>query len=277
MLYKPQKCDKCHALVPEAVYKCQNCTHAMYNRLSENEIPHYDKFGNPVTLLPIDHPKKSARNTYIGKQLQVKKDYNFSEDHYLFLNEDKDQVKHPLSVFLLFSPWIVGILSFIISVICTKSPVIGIIIATVYSVIVVIAIGIIEKKHQKKRELSINIDAELNKLENYENNCTETDLTILKDAYYFSDKSIGFSKAEVAMIANGERKFAKFAFYELEKDLINEIRYNTKYAGYELYTTQAVLDDEMKPKDFWFIPDIFDDTALSIALGKDLPLKYINF
>lgn len=277
MPYTPKRCDNCHQLVPEAVCKCQNCMHTIYNRLSKDKFPQYDKFGNSVTVLSIDGQKESARNAYIDKQLQVKLDYDFSQDNFLCPNEDPNQVKSPLATALLILPWVLCPLILVLSYFLGRNIIIGMIVVMLYSLFTIIAIKIVETKFQSKRHAYIDIDAELNKLEKYENNCMETDLTILKDAYYFSDKSIGYSKATLEGTMNGERTFAKFAFYELEKDLVTEIKYNTKYAGYELYTTMPILDDEMKLKDFWFIPDVFDDTALSIALGRDLPLKHINF
>lgn len=85
-----------------------------------------------------------------------------------------------------------------------------------------------------------------------------------KERYYYSDRVFGF--------------FDCCCFYEIDKAKIQNIRYDTLNSEYVLtMLDQTFMNYEFAPTQEFLIPDVFDDTELSIALGLDLPAKYMEF
>ena len=95
-----------------------------------------------------------------------------------------------------------------------------------------------------------------------------------KCSYYYSDRVFGFSILNTAET----EIFEEYCFCEIDKRDIIDIHYDTLNSEYVLkMKNKTFMNYTLQPTNEFRIPDVFDDTRLSIALGLDLPSKYMNF
>ena len=268
------KCSKCSSIIPAFSKKCPVCR-CDINFFCKNMSPPSDKYKNKVKMLPIDYNKNMARMKYINENF-VRSDV-FEKT----ASVQNTVGNHPLSIpfILLFA--CLCILTFIVLLKTMPYFSFGIVI---FSELLIILTGIItvKKLNGKHKAKHIDIDTALSIIEEFNQKSIDEGMYSAKAEYYFSNAVIGYSVFDhVELIEEDDdvkREYRLYAHYELDKSLIKEVKYNSEYAGYELWTTVPVYDDtDDGPKDFWFIPDIFDDNDLSLAVGRSLPAKIMNF
>lgn len=99
-----------------------------------------------------------------------------------------------------------------------------------------------------------------------------------KVRYWANDNVIGFSTIHRILPKAKAFKEVQYAYYEIDKSLIEDILYDSSYGEYVLILKKAVfMDYEIAPDNRFYIADVFDDHILAQALGKDLPAKNIPF
>jgi len=268
------KCSKCSSTIPAYSKKCPICRHDK-NCFSKRPSPAYDKYQNKVEMLTIDYNKNRARMKYINENFIKKSTFEKT------VNAENTPKNHPLSTLLIILFTCLCIFVFVILLKTMSQFSFGIVF---FSELLIIITGVftVKKLNEKHRIRHTKICAILSETEEFKKETIDDNMYSAKAEYYFSDAVIGYSVFDHSEVIEDENEFRSeykaYAHYELDKNLIKEVKYNSKYAGYELWTTVPTYDDtDDGPKDYWFFPDIFDDNDLTLAVGKNLPPKQIYF
>lgn len=273
---KLYKCSKCNILIPEALDKCPNCRLTI-NRLSDQKAPQYDKLGNKAFVLPIDTQKKIKREYYIKRNFKI-----IPDEKNVISPYKKQEVKStlPPAALIIIILWFVALFPISMFSVETNNVIIFLLWFLGAGVMIIIASFFMQNTKKPVEDIRIR-HTDFGNFGNHNNLIAKTidEKTVsVKEGYYYSEKTIGFAK-RLAFVAvnNQDILMEKFGFFELDKSLIDKVEYDEQNAGYKIWTIIPVREDEDCFVNFWFLPDVFDDTALSTALGRDLPLKRMNF
>lgn len=244
-------CFKCHTFLQENSLKCPVCKSTVSPFLSVRDLPQADMYGNEIFIFEPDMRKKMLRNSYVfalPEQNSARTTFNESKKHKLF-------------TFLIASAMFFGVYFFSMIL-----PDIG---ANMFSFLsslsFVLAIAFVIYRMVTGHWMNAK------KMYKY------AQIHETKLHYYASKDVVGYSILDHTV----KHKYGKtdyYAFYEVSKDNINSISYNTYYAEYVLSLKKPVyMDFGIEPVYEFRIPDVFDDTILSKALSADLPPKTMNF
>lgn len=259
------QCLNCKKQIPYAAPICNHCLcRTNFNIDGGMLFPPYDMYNQPVYELFADQQKNAAREKTINSM------YYNSEIERLKGNKQKLQAKHIYSfLFVIFSMMIFPALimpffMFLIEIIFCKGlltigiPVLIWIILLFSSVFVFWKT--VFKSHGKRKK----IDTKIRNYKIHKN----------KDRYYYNNSVFGFVVFDKTEIGDSTITY----FYEVDKRLIKDIKYDTENSEYILELSENVYTDyNFFATNKFIVPDVFDDTQLSIALGLDLPAKYMEF
>lgn len=246
-------CTNCHISVPEGSIKCPSCRSRIKFSLPTYQLPNADMYGNEIFVFYPDEHKKSLRNNYVWKlpeQNSARNTYKNAKDY------------NTLTIFICF---LIIILPFLVSITfgLNLEP-------SVLKFIEVVAIV-----------LSIGFFIYRRLTGNWNSSKSQYKFSQLHSSklhYYASEAVIGYSVLDHVIRNKKGPDTYYYAFYEVPRESIKEIKYDSYYAEYVLVLKSPVfMDFGIDPVYEFKIADIFDDAVLSQALCCDLPAKTMNF
>ncbi len=258
------RCENCGNYIPKSIEKCPQCL-TKYE-LDTKKYPTHDKYGYPTNRVNTDSQKENVREIYMESLLKQKM-VQTQPSNLKSVNSTWDKAFDPRIIVggplmfgmfgvVILGQYIGGVPAFFVGIIAFLGIFFGI----------TIAIDNVSRKKQN-RIIEEAVSARIDTDKEYK----------AKEAYYSSHMVIGFSVLHHKDFV-GDYLCEFYEHYEIDKNNIREITYDTKNAGYILHLNQpAFWDYGGYPTDKIFIADIFDDDVLTEMLQMNLPAKNINF
>lgn len=247
-------CQQCRNVVQENALYCPICKRKLRFSLPTTELPNYDMYGNEIFIFQPDVRKQRLRNNYVWK---LKEQTEARNIHSLHNSQKSSNVL--FSVLIGFGTLM--LISFLGGL--GMEPALGFFLF-IAAVTGIIALNIIRKPvHNNKYVTEKKKIAEIHES---------------KRKYYTSQTAIGYCVLDHVSKNDDGPDTYYYAQYEVDKNSIVSIAYDSYYAEYVLYLNKPVyMDFALPPQKEFRIADIFDDQILSKALGCDLPPKHMNF
>ena len=246
-------CKKCQNPISEATPICEHCGCQKNNQYVVNQkYPMGDKFGYAIcSLMPNSH-KKRLRLRHINKLPEYERERANNKTKGLGLS---------FWFFLVFCFVLAPIFLVICSEIMSDSTFGWIFVG-------ICIVGYISYK------LVIR-----STLKNKPRVSNDTYIHETKQAYYYNQYVLGYTILDHMTDGGRERENnCHYVFCEVEKQNIRGVTYDSRYAEYVLLLYKPIYADHRCPKTTEFrIADIFDDIALSEALGCDLPPRNVPY
>lgn len=242
-------CKNCNNYIPETAQICSCCDSKVNNRCSTDiKYPNTDMFGQNIYALQPHSHRKRLRLRHINRLPEYKRELE---------NKKSKGLGFSFWFFLIFCFFIGPILVFASSAFFDDSTFGWILIATC-------AIGYISYK--------IMVAVSLKNKPRLNNN---TYLHESKESYYFNNYVFGHAILDHMTDGNkNQNTHNHYVFCEVDKRNIRGVTYDDRYAEFVLILHSPIYSDYRCPKNTEFrIADIFDDQALSEALGCDLPAR----
>lgn len=245
-------CKKCNSYITESALKCNNCKLETNNKLRTSPLPSIDMYGNRIMEFFPDENKKQARKNYLIS-IPVTNEYENAKR--------KNNINAFIMLFLVLTNMLffalgIKFLSMIDieeNIILFLSSIFIFIAFTCLTVIVSIKI----KSKNKPNETTLRKYWEHNP----------------KSHYYFNDKIIGYS-----IVDHRSDSYTYYTYYEIDKNDIKSISYDSNFAEYILFLKKPVYTDyNIPPTTKFIIADIFEESVLTAILNTDLPPRYMPF
>lgn len=272
------ECPVCKKIIPYGAATCNYCFRDTKIIAEKTRMPDCDMYGQPVFEVYTDKQKVEAREKNINSMHLSSKIQE--------LNTEKPKINYKqriIGTMILIIPYIFVIIAIIanwveVMNIFREGIFILAFILLMWGFIITILLLVMkrwwdmETEDIKEERRIINFEIDDNLI--HKN----------KEGYYYNQNVIGFSILDVFYDEKVfdskliEDRYMEYYYFEIDKKWITNIDYDTKYSEYILTLTEKVfMNYNMAPAYEFRIPDVFDDTELSIALGLDLPAKYMEF
>lgn len=250
------QCVNCGFQIPYQTQRCERCgKEYFHNRNTKiSPCPPVDRFGNKVFPLIYDEMRHNARNRYLWTLFDIK-----------HLVENKKSRKSSRGwMICTIALLITFIVSTILAIVLKENIMFTFLFGGIsaYSFIGCAPCAIVWGVSDKKYKIN---ERELKRHE-------------AQALYYFNDRVFGFSCIDDNGEGQGLQQVPTYNYYEIRKDNILGIQYNTRYAEYVVFLREATyIDCSNVPVREFLIPDIFDEISLTNALGGDLPPRITPF
>jgi len=258
-------CPRCGAVNAESAKKCNNCSSPTGARDAVNRVkPDADMYGHWTKEIVVDEYRNIARNKYINKLPEM-----------LFVVSSKPKNNNKAS-----EGMIVIFVAFCITFVVPS--IIGTFLSTIANMIlflVCFGCSVFWIYTQRGAFKSNKTPTTANEFHNKQMEM----LHKRKKLYYSSPNVLGYSVYNGRYIQKAdnfqeEKIFDYYIYYEVEKRNINTVYYDDHFGEYVFTLHKPVyMDYDMPMVSEFRLPDIFDDTSLSMALDIDLPPRNTPF
>ena len=252
------QCPRCGAFNAYKAQKCYNCSSVIDITMPTNKfMPDGDMYGHQVEELVVDEYKNIARNRHISKLPEFIGVRNIKPK-----GGAKEVVLEvsKLVVFIFFYLYMASRFCF-----DKRIP-----IAIILIGIIVSCIYIYSKRDLFKRD----------KIDSNDSLYYSKQMDVLhkrKKVYYYSHNVIGYT-VFVKKVVIEDKVTDYYLYYEVDRKNIIDIVYDSYFGEYVFRLRKPIYMDYNLPMVREFrLPDIFDDTALSVALDMDLPPRNTPF
>ena len=246
-------CKHCGAPVPENAWKCNNCFKTPGIPVRGFSLPHSDMYRQPIYEVKADVNKRKNRVEYLKRLPEYCQQKNAMKE------ATGGILKYVLLMFAsIFGMMIFGSLVILISMV--KSSILVPLFGAVFIGFLILAIfcGINMTRANKPKIINLR-NSEIH------NN---------KSKYYANNTIFGYSVRYYSASSGRYKHEKSYLFYEVDKRNIKGISYNPYFAEYILHLHKPVyINYDLEPSYEFRIPDVFDDTVLTNALGIKLPPK----
>lgn len=255
------KCRKCDKFIPQSVGNCPHCK--TFYGLENEPLPSTDKYGLPTKIIPIDSEKSKIRENYITS-MEMRKN-NFRKE--TFHISDNYNVAYLIETYpvLLFFFFLLSALIAIVFPMEYRIIALLIVFPTL-SISGWVALAKIKKKQDAVVKIK-NSNLQRDSHKKFDE----------RNSYYESEKVIGFSMFD-HMKYEDENLVKYYTYYEIDRENITEITYDSESACYVIHTSKPVYQNySQQPTCTLYWADVFNDTVLTNALKHNLPPKQTNF